>query len=341
MTAETEADDLEAEWGAASRALDQSDIDNLFGDTPLPAKEEERPHGFQALIGGALVGIDRLPTLNIVVDRLAQLMTASMRVFTADNCDVNIDRVKAIRLGEFLGSLTLPTMIAVLRIEQWDGYCLAALDSRLIASIVDVLLGGRRNRPRGIEGRPCTAIERTFLERLINEVVTRDLKRAFELVCEVDFGLDRFESNPTYATIAKPSAASITFRAEITMEGRGGNIDFLIPYATLDPVHAQLVQETVGKRKGGDTAWRSQLHQVLPNANVKLRAVVECRPISALEVLSWRPGSKLLLERRHDEPIDVLCQGLPVASCRIGEKNGRIALHVEERRIAEDWPAGA
>lgn len=340
--ADAQADDMANDWGMASRALDQSDIDNLFGDTGRPPVEQpRRKRGFEALVGGALAGVGRLPTLNIVVDRLAQLMTASMRTFMADNADVNIDRAKAIRLGEFLETVTLPTMIAVLHIEQWDGYCLAALDSRLIASVIEVLLGGRRNRLKGLEGRPCTAIERTFLERLVNEVIARDLGRAFELVCDVEFTLERFESNGAYAAITKLSAAAITFRAEVAMEGRGGNIDFLIPYATLEPVHALLAQETVGKRRGGDPAWRAHLREILPRTTVKLHAILERRQISATEVLGWRPGSKLLLDRRHDEAIDVLCDDLPVLRARMAEKGGRMALHVEDRLVADDWPASA
>ena len=49
-------------------------------------------------------------------------------------------------------------------------------------------------------------------------------------------------------------------------------------------------------------------------------------------------GPRLLLNRRHDEAIDVLCEGLPVFSAHIAERDGRIALLVEERRLAEDWP---
>jgi flagellar motor switch protein FliM len=58
-------------------------------------------------------------------------------------------------------------------------------------------------------------------------------------------------------------------------------------------------------------------------------------------MMRWQPGSKLLLDRRHDEPIDVLCGDLPVLRTRIAEKDGRIALHVEERRFADDWPTAA
>jgi flagellar motor switch protein FliM len=360
MSDTVHADDPAIEWEVASPPVDQTHIESLAGDpgwqavrandrrqADAPADRRQlgepvgRKRGFEALVGGALVGVGRMPTLNIVVDRLAQLMTASMRSFMADNADVTIDRIRAVRLGEFLDTVTQPTMIALLHVEEWDGYCLAALDSRLIASVIEVLLGGGRNQLTGLEGRACTAIERTFIERLINEVVARDLGRAFDLVCDANFTLERCESNASYAAITKLSAAAVTFRAEIAMEGRGGNIDFLIPYATLDPVHALLAQETVGKRRGGDPAWRAHLHGILPLATMKLRAVVERRQISATEVLGWQPGAKLLLDRRHDEPIDVVCDGLPVLRARIAEKGGRMALHVEDRLIADDWPAGA
>lgn len=335
----TTDDEMELNWGTADRALDQSDIDSLFGDSAKPAEDDgHKRRGLQALVGGALLGIDRLPTLNIIVDRLAQLLTASFRVFTADNADVNIDRVRAVRLRDFLESVELPAMIAVLRIEQWDGYCLAALDPKLIGSTVDLLLGGRRNKPQLIEGRPCSAIERTFIERLIRDVISPDLKRAFEMVGEVDFVLERFESTPSYAAITKLSAAAIGFRAEVAMENRGGHIDFLIPYATLDPVHELLAQDFVGKKQGGDPAFRSHLLGTLPQTTVHIKAIIEHRRISALEVLGWRPGSKLVLNRRHNDPIDVLCEGLPIMRANIAEKDGRIALHVAERRLAEDWP---
>jgi flagellar motor switch protein FliM len=333
-----EDDPFAAEWAAAAgRAMDQNDIDSLFGGAETRTEDHAR-RGFEALVGGAVVGIDRLPMLNIVVDRLARLMTTSVRKFTADNADVSIERTRAVRLKDFLDSIALPAMIAVIRIEQWDGYCLAAVDSRLIGSIVDILLGGRRNRVQPIEGRPYTPIERTFVERLVNDVITRDLRRAFESICEVDFVLDRFEGTPSYAAITKLTAAAVTFRAEVLMEGRGGYIDFLIPYAALEPVRDILAQEFVGKKQGGDTIWRSHLTTELPRAQVTLRAVVESRIISSAEVARWRVGSRVVLDHRHDDPIDVYCDDLLVLRARIAEQDGRVALHIEDRCIADDWP---
>lgn len=339
MSGTTENDgELEADWGTVERSLDQNDIDSLFGDSGGGATTGPSRRGFEALIGDVVVGIDRMPMLNIMVDRLAQLMTVRMRGFTGDNADVSIDGIEPCRLKDFLDTVSLPAMIAVLRIEPWEGYCLAALDPKLITSSMDMLLGGRRNRGAPIEGRPYTAIERTFIERLTQDVIARDLKQAFELIAEVDFVLERFETTPSYAAVTKLSAAAIMFRAEVAMENRGGHIDFLIPLSSFDPVREQLVEEFVGKRAGGDPAWRAHLATVLPHAEVPLRAVIEQRPISTAEVMRWRVGSHLVLERRHDEPIDVFCEDLLVLRASIAEKDGRVALCVEDRRLAHDWP---
>lgn len=66
------------------------------------------------------------------------------------------------------------------RAEELDNYGLLTVDSNLIYSIVDVLLGGRRGTAAlRIEGRPYTTIERVLVQRMV-EVVLNDARQAFE-----------------------------------------------------------------------------------------------------------------------------------------------------------------
>lgn len=331
------ADDEMAEWAnAAGPQLGQGDIDDLFGGSEAAAPEPPR-RGLEALFGGA-VRYERLPMLDIVVDRLARLLTSSVRKFTADNAEVVIDRTRPVRVGAFLDSVTLPAMIGVIHIEEWDGYCLATLDSRLIGSIVDILLGGRRNAVQPIEGRPYTPIERTFVEKLVS-VVTQDLSKAFEAVCPATFRLERFEITPGYALITKPTAAAVTFRAEIAMEGRGGNIDFLLPYSAIEPVRDLLSQDVMGRKQGGDTIWRHHLAEELPRATVELRAVIESRTMFFSELAAWQPGSVVPLDRRQEEPVEVFCEDLLICRAHMATKSGRVVLQVDERIVEQDWPS--
>jgi len=137
-----EAEGGDAPLGSA-RVLNQNEIDSLlgFGDGGNAAADNS---GIRAIIDSALVSYERLPMLEVVFDRLVRMMSTSLRNFTSDNVEVSIDNITSIRFGDYLNSIPLPAMLTVFKAEQWDNYGLLTVDSALIYSIVDVLLGGRR-----------------------------------------------------------------------------------------------------------------------------------------------------------------------------------------------------
>ena len=74
-------------------------------------------------------------------------------------------------------------MLSVFKAEEWENFGLATVDSSLIYSMVDVLLGGRRGQTSlRIEGRPYTSIETNLVKRLV-EVVLTDAEQAFRPLC--------------------------------------------------------------------------------------------------------------------------------------------------------------
>mgnify|MGYP002136981236 CR=1 FL=1 len=152
---------------ASERILNQDEIDSLLGFDLSGDGGDDRT-GIRAIINSALVSYERLPMLEIVFDRLVRLMTTSLRNFTSDNVEVSLDNISSIRFGDYLNSIPLPAILAVFRAEELDNYGLLTVDSNLIYSIVDVLLGGRRGTAAmRIEGRPYTTIERVLVQRMI------------------------------------------------------------------------------------------------------------------------------------------------------------------------------
>ena len=164
---EDDGDAAAAEWetmatdeGAepTGRVLDQDEIDSLLGFDGEDGAGDG--NGITAIINGALVNYERLPMLEVVFDRLVRLMTTSLRNFTSDNVEVSLDSITSIRFGDYLNSIPLPAMLSVFKAEELDNYGLMTVDSALIYSIVDVLLGGRRGTAAmRIEGRPYTTID--------------------------------------------------------------------------------------------------------------------------------------------------------------------------------------
>ena len=229
----------------------------------------------QRIISSGLVSYERLPMLEIVFDRLVRIMSTSLRNFTSDNVEVGIDNILSLRFGDYLNSIPLPAMLAVFKAEEWDNYGLMVVDSAMIYSIVDVLLGGRRGTAAmRIEGRPYTTIERTLVERLI-QVVLADLSAAFDPLCPVTFRFERLEVNPRFATISRLSNAAVLARLRIDMEDRGGRLELLLPYATLEPVRELLLQQFMGEKFGRDSIWETHLAEELWSTDIDLSVVLD------------------------------------------------------------------
>ncbi len=312
---------------AALPVLDQSDIDRVLGQGPRLAGDGA---GMQRIIDSGLVSYERLPMLEVVFDRLVRIMSTSLRHFTSDNVEVSIDTIVSLRFGDYLNAIPLPAMLAVFKVEQWDNYGLMVIDSALIYSIVDVLLGGRRGTAAmRIEGRAYTTIERTLVERLIT-VVLADLTASFDPLCPVTFRFERLEVNPRFATISRLSNAAILSRLRIDMEDRGGRLDLILPYATLEPVRELLLQQFMGEKFGRDSIWETHLAEQLLDTEIELQAVLDEQIMPLSEIVKLEVGSRIVLQAGPGAPIQLRCGTVPLFAGRAGRRKHRVAVRITE-----------
>ncbi|MEX0299597.1 MAG: flagellar motor switch protein FliM [Kordiimonas sp.] len=337
-------DEMAAEWEAMAggdeeeeesaggpspgRVLDQDEIDSLLGfDGDGDGGEMT---GIHALINTALVSYERLPMLDIIFDRMVRMMSTSLRNFTSDNIEVSLDNITSVRFGDYLNSIPLPAMLAVFRAEEWDNYGLMTIDSSLIYSIVDVLLGGRRGTAAmRIEGRPYTTIEQTLVERMIS-VVLKDMCGAFEPLSPVNFTFDRLETNPRFATIARPPNAAVLIKLRVDMEDRGGRCEILFPYATLEPVRELLLQRFMGEKFGRDSIWETHLATELWRANVDLQAVMDEVSMSLGEVMNFEVGQTIMFNKTPKDDVVLKCGDVAMVSGSIGRAGQHVAVQINQ-----------
>lgn len=338
-------EELAAAWGAAAgsdgdgatvangaaepaRVLNQNEIDSLLGLDGGNGTEEART-AIERIIGAGLVSYERLPMLEIVYDRLVRIMSTSLRNFTSDNVEVGIDNIVSLRFGDYLNSIPLPAMLAVFKAEEWDNYGLLVIDSAMIYSIVDVLLGGRRGTAAmRIEGRPYTTIERSLVERLIQVLLT-DLQAAFDPLCPVTFRFERLETNPRFATVSRLSNAAILAKLRIEMEDRGGKIELLLPYATLEPVREMLLQMFMGERFGRDSIWENHLAEELWQTDIEIAAVLDEQTMRLSEVVRLQPGDQIILNVAPGAPIQLRCGQTPLFEGAMGRRQAKLAVRID------------
>ncbi|HTC96215.1 MAG TPA: flagellar motor switch protein FliM [Bradyrhizobium sp.] len=312
---------------SGERVLSQEEIDNLLGFTVGDVSLDENS-GIRAIIDSAMVSYERLPMLEIVFDRLVRLMTTSLRNFTSDNVEVSLDRITSVRFGDYMNSIALPAVISVFKAEEWDNFGLATVDSNLIYSIIDVLLGGRRGSSvQRIEGRPYTTIETSLVKKLV-EVVLTDAEQAFRPLSPVRFTIDRLETNPRFAAISRPANAAILVRLRIDMEDRGGVVELLLPYATIEPIRSVLLQMFMGEKFGRDPIWEGHLATEIAQAEIGVDAVLYEANIPLKQLMTLKVGDTLPLDMRADALVSVRCGTVTLTEGRMGRVGDRVAIRV-------------
>src|SRR5467141_2050809 len=309
------------------RVLSQEEIDNLLGFNAGEVNLDDNS-GIRAIIDSAMVSYERLPMLEIVFDRLVRLMTTSLRNFTSDNVEVSLDRITSVRFGDYLNSIPLPAILAVFKAEEWDNFGLITVNSSLIYSIIDVLLGGRRGQTTvRVEGRPYTTIETNLVKRLI-EVVLADAELAFKPLSPVKFNIDRLETNPRFAAISRPANAAILVRLRIDMEDRGGTVELLLPYATIEPIRDVLLQMFMGEKFGRDPIWEGHLATEIGQAEIGMDAVLYEAKLPLKQLMKLDVGDTLALDLNPDALVSVRCGEVTLTEGRMGRVGDRVAVRV-------------
>jgi|HubBroStandDraft_6_1064221.scaffolds.fasta_scaffold15378_3 flagellar motor switch protein FliM len=335
-------DDIAAQWaamidegsgyaqvakGGAERVLHQDEIDSLLGFNIDDIKLTDNS-GIRAIIDSGVVSYERLPMLEIIFDRLVRLTTSSLRQFTSDNVEVSLDRITSVRFGDYLNSIPLPAILTVFRAEPWDNYGLITVDSNLIYSVIDVLLGGRRaTSSMRIEGRPYTTIESSMIRRMV-EVILADAELAFAPVSSVRFAVDRLETNPRFAVISRHANAAILVKLRIDMEDRGGSVELLLPYATIEPIRDVLLQMFMGEKFGRDPIWEGHLATEIGQAEIAVDAVLYEAKLPLKRMMELNVGDTLELDIGPDAPVTMRCGEVALTEGRMGRVGDRVAVRV-------------
>jgi flagellar motor switch protein FliM len=309
--------------------LDQEEVDTIFGFDPEDA-DHSKQNGVRAIVDSTIVSYERLPMLEIVFDRLVRTLTTSLRSFFSDNVEVSLDDVTSVRFGDYVSSLPLPTILSVFKAEPWENYGLVTIDSDLIYLVMDVLLGGRRGLSTfRIEGRPYTTVEVSLVRKML-DLILSETEQAFQPLSPVKFIPERIETNPRFASITRPANAAILIALAIDLEGRGGRVELLLPYATIEPIRELLLQSYMGEKLGRDHIWEGHLASEIWQAEVSIDAVLHQAFLPLNRVLDLKVGDTLNFDLRGDPLISLTCGDMVLSHGRIGRIGDNIAVQVSQ-----------
>lgn len=306
-------------------AFDQAKIDEMLGLSS--AVSFEMTSGVRAIIDSALISHERLPMLEVVFDRLIRLLTASLRNLTSDQVDVTLASFTSIRFGDYLNTIPLPALLGIVKADPWDNYAMLTVDTGLAYTLVDVLLGNKGSKPAPVEGRPYSTIERGIIENVM-KLFLEDLKQAFGPLLPVKFSLERLETNPRFVVISRAGNAAILAKLKVDVDNKGGLIDVLLPYATLEPIHHLLRQSFLGEKFGRDPLWEEHLAEEIMAAEIEISAVLD-QTMPLKDIMSLAVGDTIKLDMKPTAPVTLKCQNISVSQGVLGHVRDNLAVRLK------------
>jgi flagellar motor switch protein FliM len=280
---------------------------------------------------------ERLPMLDVVFDRSVQMLTESFLHLLSTEVAVSLSDVQYGRFSECLGTKADDSVIAIVRAREWDATFLILMDSPLVFTLVELLLGGAPDpaHPRHAGDKRPTAIEMQLATRIMR-IVAQRLSDAFATVAPVTFEVERLEMNPQFAAITRSTSAAIGSSLDMRIAGVAGSLRMAFPITCFESIKSQLQQMFMGERFGRDEAWEKHFRQSLLRTPLTLEAVLHQDSLPLDMVLSWRPGTMLCFDADAETDVRLQCDGEAFFAGPMGRKGSRIAAQIERILYRDD-----
>lgn len=312
--------------GASEPVLSQAEIDQFIRGGGVAVQSANQ--GVEALAEPGAISISGLPLLKTVADTLVHSLSQDIRQLTASIVGSELGELTGVRMGTFLDSRPIPSLLAIIKSELWPGFGLVTVDLPFASAFFDILMGGRQSRSGTVKmSRPFSAIELKFFRRLI-EVATVGLSRAFAQLVPTSFVVDRFETNPRLIAISPASENAARFRIQIQFGSRTGNVDFVLPLSTLEPIASSLRPPQLSADALIDPAWRRHFVDRIGRFEASVDVVLRELKLPFRTVVGLSVGDTIPLNMRPDSPVVLRCRGLPISIGTMGRSGDRIAIRV-------------
>jgi flagellar motor switch protein FliM len=252
----------------------------------------------------------RMPTLEIINQKLSRQLRAALSGALRRVVDVNALNVDMIKFGEFLKTVPVPTSMHVFRMLPFRGGALLVIESKLVFALIDSFFGGPGSSATKVEGRDFTSIETHMIQR-VAALVFAEMEKAWEPVEPIKIEPERSEVNPQFVGIVPPSDIIVVTPFEMEMDEARGHITVCIPYSMLEPIRGKLVATFQSERLELDHSWLRRMVRQVEAVEVDVSVELGHTEITVQNLLHLQTGDIIRLDQDCDSELVIRVEGVP------------------------------
>lgn len=292
---------------------------------PVPqSREKVTPYDFKK---PERVGKEQLQALQSLHEGFGRSFGAAMSALLHTMMEVRLTSVAQLTYSEFIFGLETPTCFNLLGAHPLDGNMILDLNPSILYPIIDRLLGGKNAGP--LARRPLTEIELLLVSR-ITAIFSEELRQAWAKVVELEFVVERVESNPQTVQVVAPSEVVVLISFELALGEVRGMMNLCIPFNTIKPLSGKLTASPWDSysRGGATPASIETVAQRLEGSRVELVVTLAESTLSTADLIGLRVGDVITTDKDVHSPLRVEIQGIEKFGASPGTFKGKKAIQV-------------
>jgi flagellar motor switch protein FliM len=267
-----------------------------------------------------------VPNLDIVYDGYIRYNRVTLSNRLRKVVEIKKVGARSYKFDDFLQTLPSPVCMAIFKVEPLKGAVLLAMDSALVFSIVDSVLGGTSANSPNLN-RLFTTIELRLVEKVCKDILA-DLEKAWAPLYPAKMNLLRMEMNPRLVTIVPPEYQVVTMALKIHIEETVGNMVFAVPFMTIEPIRDKLKEGMQFDLMAIDPQWSYRLSSELLDAPLEMTVEFGNSNITLRELLDLSVGDTIMLDKPCTSELTVKVEGVNKYQGIPGIRHGNKALQL-------------
>ncbi len=322
-----EIDDLLSALNSGSIDADEVKKSNQSDEKLIKEYNFARPSKFSK---------EQLRTLEMLFENYVRLMVTNFTVLFRSPVSAEILSVEAIAYQEFINSLPIPTILAIVDFYPLKGSILLEISNNIGYSIIDRLLGGEGKTVDG--GRDFSEIEIAILERIMSRCSDL-LVEPWESVIELRPDLEKIETNPQYAQMISYNEMVALVTIDLQIGEVQGMFNICIPYMVIEPIMDKLNTKHwfSNLQKKDESNYDVVIEKNIKKSNLMCRAELGTTQLTVGEFANLQVGDVVKLDKAVDDHIEVFVDSFMKYIGSPGVVNNHKAIKIQEVIRGEEF----
>lgn len=274
---------------------------------------------------------NQLRIIRSICDNFAESFTSFLVTKLQTTVSINVATLDQIYYSEYVLSVSNPACLFTFEIKNTDIKGILEINNELAFLFVDKLLGGSGTGTKPV--KVITPIEQKVL-RVIVDRVMYDLNKAWQIIDNLEFVVERFEPDIDFAQITSQSESVLLITFEIVINDQSYLMNICFATFAFDSILAKMTTQKLSSIKAtkyfGVTS-REVLTNHLKRTLIPIKVEFGITKISVKELMELEIGDVIKLKNRIDEDVKVKTGDRVLFLGRAGVSNNHKAVKVTEK----------